>query len=215
MGGLGISLPSPLMLKFAKDIPDHADFLPFLTDEAFVFSIQGHFSPESPSISMASASDDFRLDEWLAFDTDSSPCDSENDAASTPVSQASPAQLEHPVTPERLISPPSPAVGRGSRLSKKSSQTRGARGHTNRLDLNFRRKVSNYFGRRRRRRLRDRVDELWKVIPREEKELRLGAESSVDGSVLCRADRLVIVVAYIRKLQKQLDGLTDGRTRGE
>jgi len=203
------------MLKFAKDNSDHADLLPILTDEAFVFSIQGHFSPESPSISMASASDDFRLDEWLEFDTDSSPYDSENDAASTPVSQASPAQLEHPVTPKRLTSPPSPAVGRSSRPSKKSSLTRGARVNTSRQDLNFRRKVRNYFGRRRRQRLRDRVDDLWKVIPREEKELRLGSGSSVDGSVLCRADRLLIVVAYIRKLQTQLAELTDDRTLGE
>jgi hypothetical protein len=203
------------MLKFARDNSDHADLSPILTDEAFVFSIQGHFSPELASISMASASDGFRLDEWLAFDTDSSPCDSENDALNTPVSQASPAQLEHPVTPERLISPPSPTVARSRRLSKKSSLTWGARVHTNRLDLDFRRKVRNYFGRRRRRRLRDRVDDLWKVIPREEKELRLGSASSVDGSVLCGADRLVIVVAYIRKLQTRLAELTDDRTLGE
>lgn len=87
------------MLKFAKDNSDHADLLPILTDEAFVFSIQGHFSPESPSTSMAYVSDDFRLDGWLDFDTDSSPCYSENDSTSTPISHDSPAQLEQPATP--------------------------------------------------------------------------------------------------------------------
>jgi ankyrin repeat protein len=50
---------------------------------------------------------------------------------------------------------------------------------------------------------------------REEKELQVGTGSSVDGSVLCRADRMVIVVAYIRKLQEQLTRLTAGGTRGE
>lgn len=180
MRRLGISFSSPLI---AKDSPDNAGFSPFLTGEAFLFSIQGHFRPESPTISMASASDHFRLYEWLAFDTDSSPCDSENDAASTPVS---PVEFEHPLTRERLISTPPPAIQRSGRVSKKALPFRGARGHTNRPDLSFRRKISNYFGRRRRRRLRDRVDDLWKIIPREEKELRVGVGSSVDSNPLRR-----------------------------
>jgi len=217
-----MSLSSPLMLKLAKDTPDTLDILPFdgiewpfLTEEAMVFSIQDPFTSDSHTVSTASALDDVCLDEWLAFDTDSSQCDPESDYSSIPVGQASPTQSENPVTPERVTSPPSSAVRRNGRLSKKASQSRGARTNAGRLGLKVLRKAHNKFGLRSRPRLHRRLDDLWKVIPKEEKELQMGPGSSIDGNVLCRADRVVVAIAYIRRLQKRLAGLTDGRMEGE
>ena len=213
-----MSLSSPLMLKLAKNTLDNADILPFdgiewpfLTEEAMVFSIQDPFTSDSHTISTASALDDVCLDEWLAFDTDSSQCDPESDSASIPVSQTSPTQTENPVTPERVTSPPSSAVRRSGRLSKKESQSRGARVNAGRLGLKVIRKTNDNFGLRSRPRLHRRLDDLWKVIPKEEKELQMGPGSSIDGNVLCRADRVVVAIAYIRKLQKRPAELTDGR----
>jgi hypothetical protein len=136
----------------------------------------------------------------------------QSDATSTPVTEASPSQTERPVTPERLRSPPSLTVRRSGRLSKKASQSRGARGHTGPLGLKLRRKIHDNFRLRPRPRLHERVDDLWKVIPKEEKDLQVGAGSSDDGREPCRADKVVVAIAYIRKLQGQLASLDEGRS---
>ncbi len=126
--------------------------------------------------------------------------------------KSTPASAEKQLTP-----PPSPPVrrrgpGRPSKAQAAAQYPNNKRptGHS---AVKLRRQMHNDSAMRSRARLNNTLEELWNIVPKHERVLEggLGDADLDDNREVCRAVKVEVAIAYLKKLQKRLEA-SDVRT---
>jgi Helix-loop-helix DNA-binding domain len=113
------------------------------------------------------------------------------------------------------LTPPPPATvrrrgpGRPSK-AQTAAHFPGTKRPTGHSAVRLRRQMHNDSAMRSRARLNKALEELWSVVPNQERILQ--PENNVDDNrEVCRAVKVEVAINYLKKLQGQLSGSQDGK----
>ena len=116
------------------------------------------------------------------------------------------------VADESSLAPASPVRRRGpGRPSKAQSSTQSSTSKrpTGHSAVKLRRQMHNDSAMRSRARLNKALEELWKVIPAQQKICQADNHGD-DNKEVCRAVKVEVAIDYLKKLQAQLSGSQNG-----